>query len=242
MNRNFNALKQSKTTLFLSKILYRKILLLFVIAALLAGCRAERIDKLVIKRYSDKLSQPPPKSSSYITITTSLKPGKTVPSVTEKEVDKMLPLLFYWQWEDKFICTLNPKITVSTFTNTVLPYANKGLKQKLNENRIELSIDQIPSSFAFADKVHVIWFIYGVQWDLLSLTPDYKAMVVSYKVFAKDNSVVKAGLIKIADSNKKVEKQVYGSGKIGISAYLDQYDLNITAMSKKVVDAIVAEL
>ena len=154
----------------------------------------------------------------------------------------MLPLLFYWQWEDKFICTLNPKIPVSTFTNTVLPYANKSLKQKLNENRIELSVDQIPSSFAFADKVHVIWFIYGVQWDLLSLTPDNKAMVVSYKVFAKDNSVVKTGLIKIADLNKKVEKRVFRSGKIGISAYLDQYDLNIATMSKKLVDAIVAEL
>jgi len=164
-------------------------------------------------------------------------------SETEKKTSNVIPLIFYWQYDYKNICTLNPQIAVNNFTSTVLSYSNKGLKQKLNGKRIELNIQMIPTSFAIDDKGHIVWVIvYAFSWDKLTVVPEDKDMIVSYKVFNADNTAYKDGTITISNTDKGITLGMFQSLKKKTWQYLDQYDESITTMSKKVIDKIVAEL
>jgi hypothetical protein len=82
------------------------------------------------------------------------------PSTTEKNVSHLLPLIFYWQYDYVNTCTLNPNVPVNNYTSTVANYSGHGLKQKLNGNRLELTIEQMPQAFVVDDKGHIIWIIY----------------------------------------------------------------------------------
>ncbi len=108
--------------------------------------------------------------------------------------------------------------------------------------RIELTIDKISNTFAIDDKGHMIWLIYAFGWDVVSVQPENKDMVVSYRLFTADNMEIKKAAITVADTNKKLFLKMYQSLKKRTWQYLDQYDANITSMSKQVVDKLVTEL
>ena len=153
----------------------------------------------------------------------------------------MLPLLFYWQWDYKNTCTLNPAIAVNTFSRTIGLQANKGLNQKLTGQKLELVVEQIPNAFAFNDKAHIIWFIYTFGWDKISVQPDLKDLVVSYKVL-QNGGVIKSGSISIKNNEKNKNVRFFQSWKSAISEYLTQYDNDISNMTKTFVNKLIQEL
>ena len=164
-------------------------------------------------------------------------------STTEKRTSDLLPLLFYWQWDYKNTCTLNPQIAINGFTSALTLYAGHGLRQKLNGQRLELTIEKIPTRFAIDDKGHLIWvLIYAFGWDRLTVQPEENLMVVSYKLTKEDNTVVKSGTINIPSTDRKLVLGMYQSLKKKTFQYLDQYNSSITLMSKSLVDKLVAEL
>jgi len=212
-------------------------------ACILTSCLGpKKIDKWVAKQYEGSFPTKPQKKSDIITVKSNLSFAGDHISATEKNTGHLLPLLFYWQWDHKNTCTLNPQIAVNNFTKTVLTYANKGLKQKLQGQRIELAIDKVPNTFAIDDKGHIIWLIYAFEWHVVSVQPENKDMVVSYRVFSTDNTEIKKGVITVADTNKKLFLKMYQSLKKRTWQYLDQYDASITSMSKQVIDKLVTEL
>lgn len=224
-------------------IVMRQLSVVCLAAFVLTSCLGpKKIDKWVAQQYEGSFSAKPPKKTDMITVTSNLPFAGDHISTTEKNTSHMLPLLFYWQWDYKNTCTLNPQIPVNNFTKTVLTYSNKGLKQKLKGQRIELTVDKIPNTFAIDDKGHMIWVIYTFGWDVISFQPENKELIVSYKLFTADNTEIKKGVITVADSNKKLFLKRYQSIKKRTWQYLDQYDANIAAMSKQVVDKLVAEL
>jgi hypothetical protein len=225
------------------KSFFLPICILYIATILLSGCLGpKKINKWVAKQYSEV---PPPtkKKSDVISITSSANTMGDKLSETEKKTSNVIPLIFYWQYDYKNTCTLNPQIAVNNFTSTVLSYSNKGLKQKLNGKRIELNIQMIPTSFAIDDKGHIVWVIvYAFSWDKLTVVPEDKDMIVSYKVFNADNTAYKDGTITISNTDKGITLGMFQSLKKKTWQYLDQYDESITTMSKKVIDKIVAEL
>ncbi len=217
------------------------ILLLFTL--LLPAClTSKKIDKWVDKKYSETLTNPVKKNHDYLMVTTSLPTADEKSSTTQKTHNSLLPLIFYWRWHITNTCTLNPKIPYNNFTNTAWSYANsKGLKSKLNGRRVELEVKQMPSVFAVDDVSQMVWLIYAFGWDKFSVLPVTNNMVVSYKIMDQ-NTQVKEGVITIPDACKPIELKMFQSVKKKTWMYIDQYNDNIAAMSKKVVDSLITTL
>ena len=232
------------TTLFsrMTSLSFSTITIL-AISLSLSGCLGpKKIDKWVATQYGQSVPEPVKKKTDYISVASPLVPGSNYISTTENKTSKMLPLVFYWQFNYDNTCTLNPQIPVNNFTNTVLTYNSKQLKQKLNGRRIELSVDKIPNVFSLDDKGHVVWIIYAVTWEYISIQPKVNEMVVSYKIIGNDNTETKTGVITIQNTDKGVSLKAFQSIKKMTWQYLEDYDASITAMTKKVVDKLAAEL
>ncbi len=210
-----------------------------------AGCLPRALNKWAEENYHERINTPVKQKSDYITITTSLaSPGNKVAAIDRKTVN-MLPLLFYWKWNSITTCVLNSKIPVNTFAATVIPYANKKLKEKLNGSRVEFSVDKVPNTFSIDRNNHLADIIViGVNWGTQSLQPVNSDMVVSYKIIKMDNTIEKTGIITIPDTSKNgvVIGLLRESIKPPTFQYFYQYDANITAMAKLVVDKLVSEL
>jgi len=224
------------------KIIRTKVNVFAVCALLFAGClTAKKVDKQVAKQYADKPATQKKKQVDYISVTSDLLSADEKVSTTETKTSNMLPLLFYWSWDYKNTCTLNPRVPINNFTSTVLNMANRGLKEKLAGQKLELSVDEIPHKFAIDDKAHLIFVIYAFGWDNVAIKADNTNMVVSYKLL-KENAEIKKGVITIPYTDSKKNIGMFKSWKTATTEYLDQYDASITSMSKMVVDKILKEL
>ena len=208
----------------------------------LSGCLGpKKINKWVAQNYSE-VPSPSKKKNDIVTVTSSVTVMNNL-SETQKKTSNVLPLIFYWQYDYKNICMLNPQIAVNNFINTVMAYSNKTLKQKLNGKRVELNIQKIPNSFAVDDKGRIVWVIvYAFSWEKLTVVPQDKDLVVNYTVFNSDNSVYKSGTESISNADKGISLGMFQSLKKKTFQYLDQYDESITAMSKKCIDQVALDL
>lgn len=235
---------QGKNLLSTLKIAPKNLFFISFLVLTLTGCLGPRkINKWVDKHYKEV--EPAQKKSpvNYLSVTASLIFPEGPVSITEKKTSDLLPLLFYWQWDYKNTCTLNPKIPIDHFTSETLAYANKkGLKQKLNGQRVELTVDHIPNVFAIDDKGHLIWVVlYAFGWEALSIQPENKDMVVSYRIL-QGNVETKKGLITIPNVGKPYYLKMFQSLKKKTWQFLDQYDANIAASGKLVIDQLVTDL
>jgi hypothetical protein len=202
-----------------------------------------KINKWVDRHYQEEAPpEPARRKNEQITVISKI-PDMGLPlSKTEKNTSHLLPLVFYWQYDYKNTCTLNPAIAVKNFTATVISYAGKGLKQKLNGNHLELTVEQVPRVFAVDDKGHLIWvIIYAFGWDILTVQPVPNDLVVSYRLLDGSNQELKKGTISIPDYDKGLTLKMFQSLRKMTWQYLTQYDDNIIAMSKKFVDKLVNE-
>ena len=201
----------------------------------------KKIDKWVAEKYMEPPA-PIKKSHEHISVVSNFSFDGTKFSTTEKRTSNMVPLIVYWQFDYKNTCTLNPQIAVNIFTNTVNSYSGHGLKQKLEGQRIELTIEKVPNKFAIDDKGHLIWVVFAYSWDYLTVLPVEKDLVVSYKVFDINNLQMKQGSVTISGSDKPIDVHMFQSLKKKTWAFLDQYDAGIAVMSKHMVDQLVTEL
>lgn len=203
---------------------------------------AKKMDKWIDKQYGGVV---PAKirSSEYMTIKTENLSSKEHASNSQKGDNKLLPAFFYWQWKFSTISTLNQNIPVSNLSSTIFPYSNaKGLRQKLNGQKIELTIDKIPAVFSITDKGGLVYaLLWYVSWETIYIEPENQDMVISYKIL-KDNVETKKGAISVANRDKSVALKMFQSAKKMTWNYLDQYDMNIKAMSKEFVDKLMLEL
>ena len=230
-----------QTTTNTQSISVRKWSWFYIFCLLLSSCYGpKKVNKWMEDKYGTSIRTQTKTKDDYFSISSKLVTNDQAASTTVKQTKHLLPLIFYWQADYINTVTLNPKIPVSTFSSTFRTYANaKGLKQKLNGAKIEVSVDAVPNVFAIDDRGHIIWLIFAVGWDVFSVIPENKDLVVSYRV-TKDSIETKTGKVIVPDMNKPLlhQKKV----KEGTFDYLAQYDENIKAMTKKTADKIIEEL
>ncbi len=208
-----------------------------------SGCLTPRkIDRWIDQKYHVPVATKP-KANDYITIKTPGASSSDIVSRTEKRKMKLLPLFFYWKWEYGTISTLNQSVAGEYFHSAIIPYANaKKLRDKLNGQKLEVTIDKIPCTFSVVDKGGLVFFIvFYVTWDDIFIDPEKQDMVISYRLF-KENTETKTGTITITDRNKPLHVKVFHSVKKTFWSYLDQYNYNIQLMSKELIDKLIAEL
>ena len=202
---------------------------------------AKKLDKEMGKQYGWQMTQSTPRQKDFITVKSNLPAMDNTVSKSASKTSNMLPLLVYWQWDYTVSCAINPLIPVNSFTKTVSAYAEKDLKKKLDGRRVEISIDKIPDTFSIVDEAHLVWIIYAIGWDKIYITPVNKELEVSYKVMDGDTEV-KKGTISVPGFDKRMQLGMFKSWKTATSDYLYQYDANIQAISKMVIDRLVEEL
>ena len=199
------------------------------------------MDGFVAEQYGNQLPKQDKRKPENLVITTSLQTDPEKISTTEKK-NKMLPLLIYWQWDYRHTCTLNPAIALSAFTKNVNSLANKELVPKLNGRQLELTVEQVPSSFGIVDKGGAIWvLLYAIHWDKVYVEPDFKPLVVGYKLL-QNGAEIKTGKITVESGEKNVGIRFFQSWKSATSEYLARYNADITTMSKTLVSKLAQEL
>jgi hypothetical protein len=133
---------------------------------------------------------------------------------------------------------LNSAIGVNYLRKGIYQQASK-LKQKLNGQQLELTIEQVPGSFAIVDKGHVILLI--IRLDKYYVEPEFKDIVVSYKTL-QNGVETKTGKININTFQKNKGMGFFQSWKGATSEFLGRYNTYLTDMSHTIVDKLIAEL
>jgi len=229
----------------LNFVVKRSLPLLWSVAALsFSSCLGpHKVNKWVAQHYSEEPPLSQRKKTESIVISSALSEMGGKRSETQKNTRDLLPLLFYWQFDYRNTCTLNPQIAIDNFTSSLLAYASHGLKQKLNGNRLELTVEQIPRVFVVDDKGHIIWVIVTmVGWERLSVQPEQKDMVVSWRLVGSNNEELKKGSITIADQERTLTLGMFKSLRNLTKEHLSEYDANIGAMTRHFVDRLITEL
>jgi hypothetical protein len=220
------------------------LLVLVTFAAFLSGCLGPaKINKWVDKHCGETLNASTKTKGDYLSITSPLVTSDVKASTTKKQVKNFLPLLFYWQYDYMNTCTLNPKIPVNTFRSAVQSYVNsKGIKQKLNGQKLELTVEKLPNVFVLNDRGHIVYaVIYAFGWDDITFRPDNQELVVTYRVLNGTTETQK-GTVTVPNSDKLRRLRLFQSLRKATYQYLDQYNESIKAMSKVAVDKIVADV
>jgi hypothetical protein len=208
-----------------------------------SGCLTPaRVDGWISEKYGGAI--PKPRNNDYIGFKIlANSPGAPL-SQTVKDKTKVLPLLFYWRIEYSLTSTLNPSVPFSYFNSSLISYANsKGLKQKLNGQKLELSVDNMPNVFSWKDVDRLVFLVlYYMHWESIFVKPQNQDITVSYTLL-KDNVETKKGTLIIKDINRKLYLKFFQfSGKKLMGRYLDQYNSNMQKMSRDLVDQLMAEL
>ena len=202
---------------------------------------AKKVDRQVAKKYDELSPSTKKQTKENILITSKLITSDNKISTSETKTSNVLPLIIYNRWNYTNTCTLNPQIPINNFTSTVLSASSKGLRDKIIGQTLELKVEKIPNVFAIDDKAHVIFFGYAVGWDDVSIMSDKVDLVVNYKLL-KDGAETKKGLITVPYIYDKEKLGMFKSWKKATDEFLDQYDMNITEMSKSFVKKLVSEI
>lgn len=215
----------------------------FLIMLFFTSClSAKKVYRWVDRKYKDQPAQRTRKGTENISVTTTLPDMGNATSASELKTTRFLPLILYWQFENRTTCQLNPQIAVNNFTNIIKTYHVNATLQKLNGRRLELTIDKLPRTFVLTDIEHAIWLVYIFAWYKLAVEPGKEGMHVTYKLFDQANTLVKSGEASTSNMDKGVPIGPFQSVKKKTWEYLDQYNANISTLSKEIIDSIVAEL
>lgn len=216
---------------------------LFIIAFSISGClTSKKIDAYVAQEYNNEVTRQDKKKKADIIITSLYQSTDSKISTTVPKTNHMLPLVFYWQFDYRHTCSLNPNIAVNKFANTVHILSAKTLAEKLNGQRLELKVEQVPAAFAIVDKAHIIWLIYAFGWDKVYIEPDRKDLVVSYKLVA-DSGSIKTGKITIKNPAQNQDiHQFSESWKSATSDWLTGYHNDLANMTKSFISKLEEEI
>ena len=212
------------------------------LAVMLSGClTAKKLDKFVAAQYGNELPKLSKKRKAEIEVTGLSPAGNAYISTTVHKTDKFLPLIVYWKYDHRQRCSLNPAIALVNFSNAINSSASKELMEKVNGRKLELTVEQAPSTFSLVAKENMIWLIYAFSWSKIYVEPDVKDLVVSYKL-AGSGQEEKTGKITIKNAEKSKDFRFFQSWKSATSEYLAGYNSNFTSMTKIFVTRLAGEL
>ncbi len=216
--------------------------LLFAAVFSLSSClTSKKMDKFVAQHYNNELPKLAKKKKADIVVMSTVPSANSSISTTVHKTNSFLPLIVYWQYKHRQNCSLNSAIAVTNFTNTINATATKGLSQKLNSNKLELTVEEAPSGFSMVLNEHMVWLVYAFSWAKIYIEPDYKDLVVSYKMLQEDGSL-KTGKIIVKNTDKAKGLRFFQSWKSATSEYLSDYTANLTTMTRSFVTQLTNEL
>jgi hypothetical protein len=213
--------------------------ILFILFLSLTSCHvAQKMDAYIAGQFNNKLPKPDKRNDSSFSVTSSLPSDPGIISVTEKTSKSLVPLIVYWKYDYRLTSTLNPAIGVNYFRKTIYQQASR-LKQKLNGQQLELSVEQLPGSFAIVDRGHILLLF--IHWHKLYVEADSKDLIVLYRL-VQNGKETKSGKIVVPNIQKNKGVRFAQSWKSCTSEFLAQYSIDMTEMTKIVVNNLIQQL
>ena len=211
---------------------------LFILLSSMTSCHiAQKMDAYVAGQFNNKVPKPDKRTDTTILVKSSIPSDPNELSHTVK-TNKNLFLLVYWKYDYRHTCTLNSAIGVNYLRKGIYQQSSK-LKQKLNGQQLEITIEQVPGNFAIVDKGHVVLLL--IQWDKFYVEPEFKEIVVSYRTL-QNGVETKKGKININIFQKNKGVGFFQSWKGATSEFLGRYNTYLTDMSHTIVNKLIAEL
>jgi len=221
-------------------------LIVFSLLILLTSCLGEKkYADFVYNKYNSQtqaadLTKDAP---DYISVKADSSINKLDTLVVAKKLkSQFIPAILYWQWENTIRCELDPKISIRTFNKYLFSYADSAnLKERLNGQKLELSINDLPNSFVYTHKGNsiILLIAYTVN-DTEAIIPENKDVKISYRL-VKDNIETKKGTLLIPDETQAMQN-IWKSTQKFTWSYMSQYDNNLQKLSKNVIDKILTEI
>lgn len=221
---------------------YRNILLAGIIISFCSSCLTlKKLDAFVAEQYGNQVPKLNKKNASNVAVSSALPKTVEAISISKNKTSNVLPLIIYWHYEFRRICELNPDIAVNNFTNSINQASSKTLMQKLEGKKLELTVEQAPVAFSHTEKTNMIFVVYLISWSRLSVEPDFKDLVVSYKLTNADGSQ-KTGKIQVKNPMRDKGLRLFQTWKSAISEYITEYNLTINSMAKSFATELAKEL
>jgi hypothetical protein len=210
----------------------------FILFFSLTSCHiSQKMDAYVASQFNNKVPKPDKRTDSAVIVKSSIPSDPNELSHTVK-TSKNLFLLLYWKYDYRHTCTLNSAIGVNYLRKGIYQQSSK-LKQKLNGQQLEITIEQMPGTFAIVDKGHIVLLL--IQWDKFYVEPDFKNIIVSYKL-SQNGVATRSGKINIDILQKNKAMGFFQSWKGATREFLGRYNEYLTEMSRTIVNKLIAEL
>lgn len=164
-------------------------------------------------------------------------------SIAKNKKSHFVPAIIFWQWEKSIATTLAEKHQANKIQNFMALYADSlQLGQKLNGNKLQISIDSAPANFTYTSKGYFMYlFIAYITSVQETIKPEFSDLKLSYSLVDPTNSVIKKGVITVLDTNMPA-KNLWKSTKKFTWKYLEEYEANVKLMSKQAIDKLSKEI
>ena len=170
-----------------------------------------------------------------------VKPSDKLQAITQTNYVKrvknvVVPLVIFWHWNVLYKCELDVKQELEKLCSDLKADCYKyKLDSILPEQRLELTVEAMPTSFAYQEKGYMIVYVYGYVYKYTKLAfPMLKEnFVVTYKLYSK-NSVVKEGTLIVNDTREGVGNANLTDVK-NIAAYVDVTRTHLFETKKELI-------
>jgi hypothetical protein len=217
------------------------VIILYLVA--FSSCvTTKKFDAYISSQYNDQVPQITiKKKANNIQVKSPLLTNDTKVSNTTQNT-KVLPLLFYWNINHRFVCDLNTQIAVANFAKAITTASARSLDNDIAGRQLELTVEQAPATFSMIDKTNVIWLLlYAVNWSKVYIEPDAKDLIVSYKLQQGDTTL-KTGRITVKNNLHNQSLRFFQSWKSASSEYIVAYDQEVAVMTKEFTTKLTEEL
>jgi hypothetical protein len=168
---------------------------------LLGSCGTKKMNQSIAKYY--------PYHEDFTSDSTELvivKPNEKLLSLTQTNYVKrvknvFIPVVIFWYWNVLYKCELDVKQELEKLCSDIKADCYKyKLDSILPEQRLELTVQAIPTSFAYQDKGYIFVYLYGYiyKYSKVAFPMLKENLVVAYKLYSKNN-LVREGTIVIDD-------------------------------------------
>ena len=177
-------------------------------------------------------------------ITFDLSKLETIEGVvkSEKLKSQFIPAILFWQWENNIKCNVSPQSVGNMFETSFLYYSELlGLTEKLDNKRLDIKIEKIPSNFVYANKGYAIIFIvaYTVS-GLEAIYPEKQDFVIKYEITENGQDILSD---EIQIENKDIPmKNIWSTTKGFTKKYVEQFENNIKETAKETVQMLLDKI
>lgn len=212
------------------------IALLALLGLFLGSCATKKMNETIARYY--------PYHEDFTNDSNDLvivKPSEKLQAITQTYYVKrvknvVIPLLVFWHWNTLYKCELDIKQELEKLCSDIKADCYKyKLDSILPEQKLELTVEAIPASFAYQEKGYMIVYLYGYayKFNKLAFPMLRENFVVTYKLYSKNN-LAKEGTLIVNDTREGVGNVNLADVK-NIEAYLEVTRAHLFEAKKELI-------